>query len=43
MVDAVHARLTGPVRDFVPLLVERESRDLLAGRHPDAGPRAAAS
>ena len=29
-VDEVHARLTGPVRDYVPLLVERQSRDILA-------------
>jgi hypothetical protein len=41
-VDAVHARLTGPVRDYVPLLVERECRDILATSHPD-NPSAAAS
>lgn len=29
-VDGVHARLSGPVRDYVPLLVERQSRDILS-------------
>jgi hypothetical protein len=30
VVDAVHAELTGPVRDFVPVLVEHIARDRLA-------------
>ncbi len=30
-VEAVYSTLTGPVRDYVPLLVERESRDVLGG------------
>jgi hypothetical protein len=41
-VDAVHARLTGPVRDYVPLLVERESGQILATLN-STGPTAAAS
>lgn len=40
-VDGVHARLTGPVRDYVPLLVERQSRDILSSLQPQ-GPTAAA-
>lgn len=31
-----HAELTGPVRDFVPLLVERAARDRLAFASRDA-------
>lgn len=36
-VRLAHAELTGPVRDFVPLLVERAARDRLAfaSRDPD--------
>ena len=41
-VDGVHARLTGPVRDYVPLLVERESRQILTALS-STGPTAAAS
>ena len=29
-VKEAHHRLTGPIRDFVPVLVEREARDRLA-------------
>lgn len=28
-VQEVHARLTGPIRDFIPILVEQRSRDRL--------------
>jgi hypothetical protein len=35
-VDAAHAQLTGPIRDYVPLLVERAARDLLSRRHEAA-------
>lgn len=31
-----HAQLTGPIRDFVPLLVERGARDRLAFAERDA-------
>jgi hypothetical protein len=45
VVVEVHASLTGPVRDYVPLLVERASRDrlhALASRpSPHAGTRSA--
>lgn len=41
----VHASLEGPVREFVPLLVERASRDrlraLASGASQAAGPRGA--
>lgn len=35
-VRVAHGRLTGPVRDFVPLLVDRQARRLL--RELDGGP-----
>lgn len=35
-VDAAYARLTGPIRDYVPVLVERAARDLLSRRHEAA-------
>jgi hypothetical protein len=31
VVQEVHARLDGPVRAYVPLLVEREAKDTLSG------------
>jgi hypothetical protein len=44
-VEAAHAEMTGPVRDFVPVLVERLVRERLThqlGRHPlSTSPRAA--
>jgi len=37
-VRLVHSELTGPVRDFVPVLVEHAARDRLAfARRDDAG------
>lgn len=35
-VDAAYAQLTGPIRDYVPVLVERAARDLLSRRHEAA-------
>lgn len=41
-VRVAHARLTGPVRDFIPLLVAKEARRMLreldAGGFPIQGP-----
>jgi hypothetical protein len=37
-VDEVYARFDGPVRDYVPLLVERETRDILAAVGQDEVP-----
>jgi hypothetical protein len=37
-VDEVYARFDGPVRDYVPLLVERESRELLSALGEDEVP-----
>lgn len=45
VVGEVHASLDGPVRDYVPLLVERVSRDRLhamaSHRSPHSGARSA--
>ena len=43
-VRAAHAEMTGPIRDYVPVLVERVVRDRLArqlGRSPHPTPRPA--
>lgn len=38
VVQGVHAELTGPLREYVPVLVEHAARDLLAEiAHPPGG------
>ncbi|MGT2464094.1 three-helix bundle dimerization domain-containing protein [Sinomonas atrocyanea] len=44
-VTAAHAKMTGPIRDYVPVLVEHTARDRLArelGHHPRPTPPGAA-
>lgn len=36
IVDDVHAQMTGRIRDFVPVLVERRSRDVLRSMVQDS-------